>query len=134
MDKWVLRADFERDYRAHGLVEWRCGDGHPNAVLPGQAEVDEMNRNLLAHPEFYTASCSYDSQALRRYRLCPACVASGALVLAVHDGACKQWPGGGAGASTHAHCFCFKCCGAWGIECGHGRVCPDPGVQQVDLF
>jgi len=48
-----------------------------------------MNRNLLAHPEFYTQSCMYDSQALRRFRLCPECIRNGKLVLAVHDGACE---------------------------------------------
>jgi len=54
-----------------------------------RAQVDEMNRNLLAHPEFYTQSCMYDSQALRRFRLCPECIGNGKLVLAVHDGACE---------------------------------------------
>lgn len=90
-----------------------------------------MNRNLLSHPEFYTESCYYDSQALRRYRLCPDCLDGGMLVLAVHDGklgsllpimlyglmlsgvpgACKMWPGGGPSRATHEHCFCFKCTG-----------------------
>jgi hypothetical protein len=48
-----------------------------------------MNRNLLAHPEHYTQSCDYDSQALRRFRLCPECVeGEGKLLLAIHDGGC----------------------------------------------
>jgi hypothetical protein len=97
--------------------------------LPTQEEIDDMNRNLLAHPEFYTESCYYDSQALRRFRLCPLCATQdGVMTLAVHDGACKQWPGN---AREHRHQFCFKCTGQWGVACRHDNDCRDPGIQQV---
>ena len=102
LSQWILKTDFERDFRAAGLASWQCASGHANTVLPSQTEVtcqarrpwasadslrspclrgvrsgvrsaplplswrreqvDEMNRNLLTHPEFYTQSCYYDSQ------------------------------------------------------------------------
>ena len=68
-------------------------------------------------------------QALRRFRLCPQCVTEkGIMTFAIHDGACKQWPGS---AREHEHQFCFKCTGQWGAECRHDRDCADPGIQQV---
>lgn len=103
-------------------------------MLPTSVEIDDMNRNLLSHPEFYTKNCMYDSQALRRYRLCKECIGLGKLVLAVHGGACKQWPGGGASVRTHEHCFCFNCGGKWNVECRHNKTCTDLGVQQVRLI
>jgi len=129
IENWMSRDVFDTDYRANGQFEWHCPLGHRNTVLPMKDEIDEMNKTLLLHPEYYTASASYDHCPLRRYRLCRGCTASGVLLLAVHADGCKQWPGGG---SAHRHCFCFSCSKPWS-ECGHGVSCSDPGIQQVRL-
>lgn len=132
MDNWILRTDFDRDYRSRGLYNWTCKRGHKNSVLPSQDDINEMNKNILLHPEHYDARCGYDAMALRRFRLCPQCVTQGMLTFAVHESGCKQWPGGGAG-SGHRHCFCFHCTRIWGGPggCDHSQRCSDPGIQQV---
>merc|ERR1712217_536769 len=94
-------------------------------------ELKDMNRNLLLHPEYYVEAAYYSACPLRRYRLCPQCISGGILMLAVHGGECKQWPGYGRG---HQHVFCFACTRPWGIGCNHGSMdCKDPGVQQVRI-
>lgn len=128
IDNWMLRETFDTDYRAKGLFEWSCPLGHKNTVLPVSDEIAMVNKTLLLHPEYYVGSAAYDNCPLRRYRICPGCVDSGVLMLAVHADGCKQWPGGG---SAHRHCFCFSCTRTWGTECGHGQNCADPGIQQV---
>jgi hypothetical protein len=128
MENWILRTDFEINYRAHGFYTWTCKKGHSNTILPSQQEIDSMNRNILLHPEHYTRQCGHDSLALRRFRLCPECVREGLLTFAVHESGCKQWPGSRAG---HRHCFCFRCTKIWGKECNHSTICEDPGIQQV---
>jgi len=131
IENWILRTDFDEDYRSNGRHVWVCRKGHKNSVLPAQQDIDEMNRNILMHPEFYTDRCGYDSMALRRFRLCPGCVDEGLLTLAVHGGDCKQWPGT---RSAHRHCFCFHCTRPWGSGrggCTHACQCADPGIQQV---
>jgi len=131
MSNWILREDFERHYRRAGKCSWTCQRGHRNSVLPAQEDIDEMNRNLLLHPEHYTDMCGSDKLALRRFRLCPACISAGLLTFAVHEAGCKQWPGSPGG---HLHCFCFHCLRPWGSgvgECGHHNQCSDPGIQQV---
>lgn len=126
---WMLIEDFEREYQAKGRTTWVCPGGHTNSVLPTEAEINEMNKSLLSHPEYYVEAAYYSNCALRRYRMCPQCVHGGILMLAVHGGECKQWPGHGRG---HQHCFCFACTRTWGSGCDHGsRDCRDPGVQQV---
>jgi len=132
MENWILRTDFDRDYRSHGRLFWFCGKGHKNSVLPAQEDIDEMNRNILMHPESYTDRCGNDSVALRRFRLCPGCVDEGMLTFAVHESGCKKWPGT---RSAHRHCFCFHCTRPWGNgsggTCAHAVQCSDPGIQQV---
>merc|ERR1711920_481470 len=94
-------------------------------------DIDEMNRNILTHPEYYTDRCGTDSMKLRRFRLCPPCVSEGLLTFAVHEAGCKQWPGS---ASAHRHCFCFHCTSIWGHQrglCNHQVQCVDCGIQQV---
>mmetsp|Transcript_23092 Transcript_23092/g.58918 ORF Transcript_23092/g.58918 Transcript_23092/m.58918 type:complete len:220 (-) Transcript_23092:38-697(-) len=134
MHNWILRADFDEQYRAHGMLHWLCGQGHRNSVLPTQEEIDEMNRNILLHPEYYTEHCACDTIALRRFRLCPDCVTQGLLTFAVHEAGCKMWPGS---AHGHRHRFCFHCTAPWasvpdgGGGCSHATRCRDPGIQQV---
>lgn len=128
MDNWILRIDFESKYRPQGLFTWLCRAGHRNSVLPSQSEINQANRNILSHPEYYTHSCGYDSLSLRRFRFCPGCVDEGLLTFAVHDEGCKQWPGSGTG---HRHCFCWHCTKKWGTDCSHSVNCNDPGLQQV---
>uniref|UniRef100_A0A7S1EZX6 Uncharacterized protein n=1 Tax=Noctiluca scintillans TaxID=2966 RepID=A0A7S1EZX6_NOCSC len=127
-ENWIFRTDFDSQHRARGQYMWRCRAGHLNSVLPEKADIDEVNKNLLMHPEYYTTRCGHDSMPLRRYRICPECVGEGLLTFAVHDEGCKQWPGRAAG---HRHSFCFSCCGKWGEACNHRTQCQDPGVQQV---
>jgi len=129
VNNWMLRTDFDTEYRAKGKTEWTCPAGHRNTVLPSEEEIREMNKNLLLHPEYYIESAPFSSIPLRRYRVCKECVAVGVLMLGVHGGECKQWPGYGRG---HHHCFCFACTRKWGSECDHGnRSCADPGIQQI---
>ncbi|CAJ1359033.1 unnamed protein product [Effrenium voratum] len=128
MDNWILRVDFEDQYRSRGLYSWTCKAGHRNSVLPSQEEINEVNRNILSHPEYYTNRCGYDSLSLRRFRLCPECVQEGLMTFAVHEDGCKQWPGI---SYAHRHCFCWHCTRKWGEECTHRVVCEDPGLQQV---
>lgn len=130
MANWILRTDFDRTYRVRSQSTWVCKQGHRNSVLPCQAEIDEMNRNILLHPEYYTSSCGHDAMSLRRFRLCPFCAAEGFLLFAMHEAGCKQWPGS---TSQHRHCFCFHCTAKWGSRdgCNHGVQCSDPGIQQV---
>merc|ERR1719482_1110481 len=80
-----------------------------------------MNRNLLYAP-------GTDSQGYRRYRLCGGCARDGILLLAVHGGGCRHWPGSGG----HHHQFCFVCTTTWGT-CANELRCRDPGLQQVRL-
>jgi len=127
VDHWILIEDFERDYQSRHQTTWVCPAGHANSVLPTQEELDQMNKNLLMHPEYYTQSSEYDRCPLRRYRLCQECLEGGALMLAVHNEGCKQWPGAGRG---HQHVFCFHCTRRWG-QCDHRTQCVDPGIQQV---
>eukprot|EP00439_Symbiodinium_sp_Y106_P034227 s2063_g4.t1 len=128
MANWILRTDFEREYRSRGLCNWVCPKGHRNCVLPSQEDINEVNRNLLSHPEYYTDRCGHDSLALRRFRLCPECVQEGLLTFAIHEDGCKQWPGT---IAAHRHCFCWHCTRKWNVECSHATVCQDPGIQQV---
>lgn len=128
MSNWILRTDFEREYRSRGLCNWVCPKGHRNCVLPSQEDINEVNRNLLSHPEYYTDRCGSDALALRRFRLCPECVQEGLLTFAVHEDGCKQWPGT---MAAHRHCFCWHCTRKWNVECSHATVCQDPGIQQV---
>jgi hypothetical protein len=135
IENWILRSDFEElRARSGGGCTWVCGRGHRNSALPSQEEINEINRNVLLHPEYYTDSCGHDRLQLRRYRLCPECVQVGLLTFAVHDEGCKQWPGI---ASQHNHCFCFHCTRQWGGYdsapglCNHSHACADPGIQQV---
>lgn len=129
LENWILIEDFERDYQARGLSTWVCRDGHRNSVIPSEEEIDEMNRNLLLHPEYYVSAAQYSNCPLRRYRLCAQCVRGGMLMLAMHGGECKQWPGYGRG---HQHVFCFACTREWNRGCSHQATdCCDPGVQQV---
>jgi len=131
MQNWILKEDFERDYQAQGSTTWFCPDGHLNSVLPSQEELDDMNRNLMLHPEYYTQHAEYSNIPLRRYRMCPQCIQGGILMLAMHGGECKQWPGYGRG---HQHVFCFCCTRTWGPGCHHLSIdCRDPGIQQVRL-
>lgn len=135
VENWLLVEDFERSYQSRGLCSWRCKAGHLNSVLPHPQEIDEMNRNILLHPEYYEARAFYDAVPLRRYRLCEQCVSGGILMLAAHGGACKQWPGTGVG-NGHHHCFCFACARPWNQPggCAHGDPnCKDPGIQQVRI-
>eukprot|EP00450_Noctiluca_scintillans_P039409 CAMPEP_0194479234 /NCGR_PEP_ID=MMETSP0253-20130528/2416_1 /TAXON_ID=2966 /ORGANISM="Noctiluca scintillans" /LENGTH=694 /DNA_ID=CAMNT_0039318421 /DNA_START=59 /DNA_END=2143 /DNA_ORIENTATION=+ len=127
-ENWIFRTDFDSQHRSKGQYMWRCRAGHLNSVLPEKVDIDEVNKNLLMHPEYYTTRCGHDSMPLRRYRICPECVGEGLLTFAVHDEGCKQWPGRAAG---HRHSFCFSCCGKWGQACDHRTACQDPGVQQV---
>eukprot|EP00927_Polykrikos_kofoidii_P046488 TRINITY_DN40718_c0_g1_i1.p1 TRINITY_DN40718_c0_g1~~TRINITY_DN40718_c0_g1_i1.p1 ORF type:complete len:711 (-),score=118.83 TRINITY_DN40718_c0_g1_i1:160-2292(-) len=121
IENWILREVFDAEYRSKSLNVWKCKAGHMNSVLPSQADIDEINRNLLSHPEHY-------SHELRRFRVCPPCLQEGLLTFAVHHSGCKQWPGYGDG---HWHVFCFICTGEWQKECGHAKQCKDPGIQQV---
>eukprot|EP00930_Biecheleria_cincta_P034106 TRINITY_DN23592_c0_g7_i1.p1 TRINITY_DN23592_c0_g7~~TRINITY_DN23592_c0_g7_i1.p1 ORF type:complete len:685 (+),score=106.68 TRINITY_DN23592_c0_g7_i1:24-2057(+) len=127
MENWILRDDFDKEYRSRGMCHWTCKRGHRNSVLPSQPEINEMNRNLLSHPEHYTTRCGHDSMPLRRFRLCPDCVGEGLMTFAVHEDGCKQWPGS---SGAHRHVFCFHCTRRWGV-CSHGDSCRDPGIQQV---
>jgi len=103
-----------------------------HSVMPAQEDIDEMNRNILMHPEFYTDRCGTDSMALRRFWLCQGCMDEGLLTLAVHGADGKQWPGN---KSAHRHCFCFRCTRPWGSgsggTCALKVQCSDPGIQQV---
>lgn len=128
MENWILREDFHEVNQAQGSCQWTCSAGHVNSVLPSEEDLDEINRNLLMHPEYYTERCGCDHMQLRRFRICGECVQSGMLTFAVHQDGCKQWPGARFG---HRHCFCFHCTKVWGTECGHGTNCGDPGIQQV---
>ena len=128
MENWILKSDFDSVYRDNGKFEWHCGQGHLNAVLPSDKEIQEINEHLLANPKHYTERCEHNSLPLRKYRICPECISEGLLTLAEHDGECKQWPGYGRG---HKHCFCFHCTGKWDEECNHGNTCRDPGIQQI---
>merc|ERR1719383_693613 len=67
-ENWILQADFDADHRSKGSHIWFCRKGHKNSVLPAQKDIDETNRNILMHPEFYTDRCSTDSMPLRRFR------------------------------------------------------------------
>jgi len=132
MENWILREDFDRNFKSKGLYNWTCKQGHKNSVLPSQADINEMNKNILMHPEIYADRCSHDDTALRRFRLCALCIKEGSLTFAVHESGCKQWPGGGATATGHKHCFCFRCTRVWGAGgCDHNQKCADPGIQQV---
>jgi len=131
MENWILRTDFDEKYRKHGKYAWECAAGHRNSVLPSQEDIDEINRNILMHPEYYTNTCGYDNMELRRFRLCGPCTDEGLLTLAEHAEGCKQWPGNSIG---HRHCFCFHCTTKWGHgpgQCNHSVKCHDPGIQQV---
>mmetsp|Transcript_104665 Transcript_104665/g.239957 ORF Transcript_104665/g.239957 Transcript_104665/m.239957 type:complete len:692 (+) Transcript_104665:32-2107(+) len=136
MENWKLISEFEEELAANGGNVWTCPAGHENCVLPSASEVRDMNRNLLTHPEYYTMRADYsiyENCPLRRYRLCPGCLSSGILMMAVHGGECKQWPGYGRG---HHHTFCFACARLWGNQtgnCNHYQECRDPGIQQVRL-
>lgn len=108
LDHWILRSDFDENYRQRGRTTWICPLGHANSVLPSDQEIYDINKSILFHPEYYTASAAYDACPMRRYRLCPFCVVEGGcLMLASHADGCKQWPGGA--SSKHQHCFCFYC-------------------------
>lgn len=132
MENWILRTAFEEKCKNENTCTWRCKAGHRNSVIPDQREINEMNRNILMHPEFYTNHCGHDEKPLRRFRLCPGCVQAGLLTFAVHEAGCKQWPGSGASVRTHRHCFCFHCTREWGTACSHrASNCDDPGIQQV---
>lgn len=109
-DNWILRTDFTEKYRKFGKYIWECKAGHRNCLLPPQSDIDEMNRSILQHPEFYAGACAHDGVPLRRFRLCPECVKEGLLTFAVHESGCKQWPGYGKG---HRHVFCFACTAKW---------------------
>jgi len=131
MENWILKTDFDTQHRARNECNWTCKNGHKNSVLPTQAEINEMNRNILMHPEYYTQRCGSDGLALRRFRMCPGCVQAGSLTFSVHAEGCKQWPGSGQG---HRHTYCWNCTTKWGPgpdECSHSRICSDPGVQQI---
>uniref|UniRef100_A0A7S2Q919 Uncharacterized protein n=1 Tax=Zooxanthella nutricula TaxID=1333877 RepID=A0A7S2Q919_9DINO len=134
MENWILKDQFESEYQARGCTTWVCPEGHRNSVLPSAEEIDDMNRNLLLHPEYYIESAYYSQCPLRRYRLCQDCLVGGVLMLAMHGGECKQWPGYGRG---HHHVFCFACARPWGdtstsARCSHTATdCRDPGIQQV---
>lgn len=128
MSNWILKTDFDLERRATNQCTWTCGAGHQNSVLPTEEDIDEVNRNLLMHPEYYVGRCGCDSLSLRRFRICAECVTGGLLTFAVHEDGCKQWPGGRHG---HHHCFCFHCTAVWGTRCDHSTKCRDPGVQQV---
>uniref|UniRef100_A0A7S2AML3 Uncharacterized protein n=1 Tax=Alexandrium andersonii TaxID=327968 RepID=A0A7S2AML3_9DINO len=131
MENWILREDFDSEYRSRGQCVWICKRGHRNSVLPSADDIDEVNKNILLHPEHYSARCEYDTFPLRRFRLCAQCVGEGTLTFAVHESGCKQWPGSGSG---HRHCFCFHCARPWGNnngQCNHSQRCTDPGIQQV---
>jgi len=131
MENWILRADFDNEYRSQGQCIWLCKRGHRNSVLPSSSDIDEINRNILMHPEHYSERCAHDTLALRRFRLCAQCADEGLLTFAVHEAGCKQWPGSGHG---HRHCFCFHCTMTWGSSagnCSHQVRCSDPGIQQV---
>eukprot|EP00928_Gymnodinium_smaydae_P025441 TRINITY_DN20259_c0_g1_i1.p1 TRINITY_DN20259_c0_g1~~TRINITY_DN20259_c0_g1_i1.p1 ORF type:complete len:743 (+),score=40.56 TRINITY_DN20259_c0_g1_i1:32-2260(+) len=133
LENWMKIEEFEKNYQSKGLTKWTCPDWHDNHVLPNEDEIANVNKCLLSHPEYYTMHADLDRCPLRRYRLCAQCVAGGVLMLAVHEGACKQWPGYGRG---HHHCFCFACARPWDPDlkqgCHHGsRSCKDPGIQQV---
>jgi len=129
VNHWILRSDFDNEYRNKGLMTWKCPLGHSNSILPSQEEIKQINCSLLYHPEYYTQADSYDHCPLRRYRLCSRCaLQNGCLLIASHSDGCKQWPAGG---SQHQHCFCFHCTRTWGL-CGHGKSgCIDPGIQQI---
>eukprot|EP00928_Gymnodinium_smaydae_P028291 TRINITY_DN21605_c0_g4_i1.p1 TRINITY_DN21605_c0_g4~~TRINITY_DN21605_c0_g4_i1.p1 ORF type:complete len:697 (-),score=69.87 TRINITY_DN21605_c0_g4_i1:93-2183(-) len=135
VENWKLITDFEeerdnatRSGRPTSSI-WTCPAGHRNSVLPSEDEIKDINKNLLSHPEYYVESAPYSSIPLRRYRICCQCAEGGVLMLAVHGGECKQWPGYGNG---HHHCFCFACTRTWGSGCNHSsQTCADPGVQQV---
>ena len=133
VDNWMLISDFEK-MQSDNLVmaTWTCPDNHVNYVLPSEEEIDNINKCLLSHPEYYTENCGHNGIPLRRYRLCPECADSGILLFAVHGGDCKQYPGYGNG---HRHTFCFACTRTWGdshSNCNHGsRNCVDPGIQQI---
>lgn len=53
-----------------------------HAVLPAHEDIDEMNRNIPLHPQFYTDRYGTDFMALRRFRLCLGCVGEGLLTFA----------------------------------------------------
>jgi len=132
VENWILRSDFNAYQSRTNRHTWTCPLGHTNTVLPSEAELREVNRNILMHPEYYTEDTAYDHCPLRRYRVCPGCVGEGSMLMAAHGEGCKQWPGS---SSAHHHQFCFCCTRPWGRgegECGHGRAtCVDPGIQQV---
>jgi len=127
MSNWILRADFDARRQNNRSCNWTCKAGHRNSVLPSQEEINEINRNILSHPEHY-GNAGHDGCPLRRFRLCPECVAEGLLTFAVHEAGCKHWPGSQAG---HRHSFCFHCQWKWGTQCNHSTRCVDPGIQQV---
>lgn len=124
VENWMLRTDFDTEYRAKGKCVWICPDGHRNSILPTDEEIRDINKIILLHPEYYKSGPN-----MRRRRICRGCVQGGVLMLAEHAEACKHWPGD---SRSHQHVFCFACTRVWGRECGHGRDgCIDPGVQQV---
>lgn len=126
IDCWMLREDFDRDFRSRGITTWDCPRGHHNTVLPTQAELDAANLNIMMHPEYKVTG----SIPMRQYRICPGCITEGTLMIAEHASGCKHWPG--SGSSAHKHVMCFACCRTWDSECSHGAAgCIDPGMQQV---
>lgn len=127
MSNWVLRADLDEHRMQTHSCTWFCLQGHQNTLLPPQSDIDEMNRNLLYHPEYYF-DCGEGK--LRKFRICPECLQEGFLTLAEHEHGCKQWPGN---RKEHRHCYCFHCTQPWGTVCRHGNRCKDPGIQQVRI-
>ena len=49
VEHWILRTDFDTDFRAKGQLTWTCPAGHRNSVLPTDDEIREVNRNILFH-------------------------------------------------------------------------------------
>lgn len=131
LENWILRTEFDEQYRSNRQHVWICKQGHRNSVLPVQKDIDDLNRNLLLHPEYYTDRCGHDGIKLRRFRVCPECVLEGQMLLTQHEEGCKQWPGS---RSAHRHAFCFSCTSPWGQGpglCHHSIRCSDPGIQQI---
>ena len=126
---WPLRDDVEK---SRVPDKWRCAAGHNNHVCPSPRGVSAANTELLAAEAIAKHDCTHDVMTVPRCRACPSCVRRGVVILCIHTGGCKRFPGDEADrAKTGTRCthvFCFRCLKDWS-SCGHGKPCENPGTQ-----
>jgi hypothetical protein len=130
---WPLRDDVEK---SRVPEKWRCAAGHDYNVRPSPRGVSAANTELQAEDAVAKHNCTHDATMVPQCRACPRCLLGGVVILCVHTGGCKRFPGEEADrAKTGTHCmhvFCFRCLKDWS-SCGHGKECENPGTQLLSV-